>query len=137
MCGHRVLTSKKLKEWSRKLGFSPKLAWDIVEMYSNASFSSLIIEISENIRFWENFGNIMWGHKKRILAWRRVCDCIFPIIFFLKFLSPKRVYVYESKCEEKIEFPHLFKENIPLSCGDIYAWRKTKVEIKKWWNFFY
>ena len=97
MSGHHVQTSKSSKVRYRKHEFNPKLAWDIVETYSNASFSSEILWTSWNIRFLENVENIMSGHQKWISARRRVFNFVSPIFVIPIFLSPIRVCLSESK----------------------------------------
>lgn len=97
MSGHHVKTSRSSKVGYRKHGFNPKLAWDIVETYFNASFSSEILWTSWNIWFLENVENIMSGHQKWISARRRVFNFVSPIFVIPIFLSPIRVCLSELK----------------------------------------
>ena len=133
MSGHHVQTSKSSKVRYRKHGFNPKLAWDIVETYYNASFLSEILWTSWNIWFLENVGIIMSGHQKWISARRRVFNFVSRIFVIPTFLSPIRVCLSESKPVNKLRFTHFLK-NVPLSCPDIYAWRKTKFDIATTWQ---
>lgn len=134
MSGHHVKTSRSSKVGYRKHGFNPKLAWDIVETYFNASFSSEILWTSWNIWFLENVENIMSGHQKWISARRRVFNFVSPIFVIPIFLSPIRVCLSESKPVKTFLIHTLFFKNVTLSCPDIYARRKTKVEIAKTWQ---
>ena len=102
MSGHHVQTSKSSKVRYRKHEFNPKLAWDIVETYYNASFSSEILWTSWNIWFLENVGIIMSGHQKWISARRRVFNFVLPICVIPIFLSPITVCLSESIPVKKI-----------------------------------
>ena len=110
MSGHHVQTSKSSKVRYRKHGFNPKLAWDIVETYYNASFLSEILWTSWNIWFLENVGIIMSGHQKWISARRRVFNFVSRIFVIPTFLSPIRVCLSESKPVKKLRFTHFFKK---------------------------
>lgn len=137
MSGHHVKTSRSSKVGYRKHGFNPKLAWDIVETYFNASFSSEILWTSWNIWFLENVENIMSGHQKWISARRRVFNFVSPIFVIPIFLSPIRLCLSESKPVKTFLIHTLFFKNVTLSCPDIYARRKTKVEIAKTWQILW
>ena len=128
MSGHHVQTSKSLKVGFRKHGFNPKLAWDIVETYYNASFLSEILWTSWNIWFLENVGNIMAGHQKWISARRRVFNFVALIFVIPIFLSPIMVCLSESKAVNFFLIHTLFFEK----CDFIMSGHLCSTKNKSW-----